>query len=87
MQAGFMWGAKAEKTVIYTDLGLSSGMKLGFEESLKQGRPVEYRELGFIPSVSPKEIEFEKLLHENQASVLEEIKSQMNSKIKRSKIK
>lgn len=44
--AGFEWRSAAEKTVVYTDLGTSSGMAYGIEHATKEGRPVEYRELG-----------------------------------------
>lgn len=44
--AGLAWGKQAEKTVVYTDLGISEGMRLGVERALEEGRPVEYRRLG-----------------------------------------
>jgi hypothetical protein len=44
--AGFLWGQKADKTVVYTDLGISEGMLGGIEEAKKRGRPIEYRTLG-----------------------------------------
>lgn len=59
IQAGFNWGDCGEKTVVYTDLGISGGMKLGIEHAQKVGREVEYRELGFIPEVTAQEIELE----------------------------
>ena len=43
IEAGLMWGAKADATVVYTDLGISRGMKLGIERAHEEGRPVEYR--------------------------------------------
>jgi len=43
MEAGFAWGDKADKTVVYTDLGMSSGMVAGVERALAAGRPVERR--------------------------------------------
>ena len=46
MEAGKVWAAAAEKSVIYIDRGMSGGMKWGIEEAKKVGRPVEYRELG-----------------------------------------
>lgn len=45
IQAGFEWGRLAEARVVYTDLGISPGMKAGIEEAEKLGQPVEYREL------------------------------------------
>lgn len=43
--AGFEWGKVAEKVVVYTDRGISGGMKLGIENAEKNGLPVEYRTL------------------------------------------
>lgn len=45
IEAGLAWGAKAELTVVYIDLGISGGMKLGIDRALAEGRPVEQREL------------------------------------------
>lgn len=45
MEAGFLWGDKAEKTVVYTDLGISNGMKEGIVRAVKVGRKIEYRSL------------------------------------------
>jgi len=44
--AGFIWAGVANKTIVYTDRGISSGMKLGIEHAHNWERPVEYRELG-----------------------------------------
>lgn len=44
--AGFEWGRAAEATVVYTDLGISAGMKLGIQDAELSRRPVEYRKLG-----------------------------------------
>lgn len=41
--AGFEWRKDAEATVVYTDLGISEGMRLGIVDSLKKKIPVEYR--------------------------------------------
>lgn len=46
IQAGFAWRDSAEVTVVYTDLGMSSGMKYGIADAEKKGRPIEYRTLG-----------------------------------------
>ncbi len=46
MQAGFAWGDVAHATVVYEDLGITSGMKAGIDRAVAAGRPVEYR---FIP--------------------------------------
>lgn len=44
--AGFAWGEKASRTVVYTDLGISKGMEYGIAEARLKDRPVEYRALG-----------------------------------------
>lgn len=44
--AGFVWREGSDKTVVYTDLGISSGMKLGIEHAEKLGHEIEYRSLG-----------------------------------------
>lgn len=43
--AGFAWGSVAEATVVYTDYGISNGMKEGIKQAEIEGRPVEYRKL------------------------------------------
>jgi hypothetical protein len=45
IQAGFAWRQVAEATVVYTDRGVSGGMKHGIEDAIKRGVPVEYRSL------------------------------------------
>jgi hypothetical protein len=46
IQAGFAWRAAADKTVVYDDFGISTGMLFGIDDAQKSGRPVEYRKLG-----------------------------------------
>lgn len=45
IEAGLVWGAKADKTVVYTDLGISSGMEYGIQNAIKAGRKIEYRSI------------------------------------------
>ena len=45
IEAGLVWGSLAEATVVYTDYGISGGMKFGIEIAEKEGRPVEFRKL------------------------------------------
>lgn len=45
IEAGLCWGALAEKTIVYTDLGISDGMKYGIERAKKENREIEYRSL------------------------------------------
>jgi len=44
--AGLCWGKFASKTVVYTDLGISEGMKQGIERAKEEGREVEMRKIG-----------------------------------------
>lgn len=46
MEAGFAWGARADEIVVYTDLGISRGMREGIARALASGKHVEYRSLG-----------------------------------------
>lgn len=43
--AGLAWGAKADATVVYMDLGVSRGMKEGIKHAEASNRPVYYRSL------------------------------------------
>jgi hypothetical protein len=45
MEAGFAWSEGAEKVTVYTDLGLSDGMKRGIERHQENGKLIEYRRL------------------------------------------
>lgn len=45
IQAGFAWRQVAQKTVVYTDLGISKGMQYGIDDAAKRGSPVEFRTL------------------------------------------
>lgn len=45
IHAGFAWGERADATVVYTDLGISSGMEQGIKHAGAWGRPVEYRSI------------------------------------------
>lgn len=48
IEAGLLWGAQAEVTIVCTDLGITEGMKKGIERAEKEGRAVEYIALGEI---------------------------------------
>lgn len=41
--AGLTWGETAEKTVIYADLGVTSGMWTGIRHAVDHNRPLEWR--------------------------------------------
>jgi hypothetical protein len=45
IELGLVWGSEAEATVVYTDRGVTSGMRYGIERAKKEGRRVEYRTL------------------------------------------
>jgi hypothetical protein len=45
IDAGLAWGAVADATVVYRDLGITPGMQLGIDHAQQAGRPVIYREL------------------------------------------
>ncbi len=45
IEAGLAWGAKADATVVYQDLGMSDGMRQGIRRALAEGRRVELRRL------------------------------------------
>lgn len=47
IEAGFAFRPLAAKTVVYSDLGMSAGMKLGITDAEAVGRPIEYRTLGW----------------------------------------
>jgi len=46
IEAGFAWRIPADATVVYTDLGISSGMDDGVSHSVLYATKVEYRTLG-----------------------------------------
>src|SRR5688500_13514676 len=43
IDAGLAWRQVAEASVVYTDSGISSGMKYGIAAAVKTGLPIEYR--------------------------------------------
>ena len=45
MEAGFAWGVKGAKRVVYDDLGISGGMKAGIAKGQEIGQVIEYRKL------------------------------------------
>ncbi|MFM0417483.1 DUF7768 domain-containing protein [Paraburkholderia aromaticivorans] len=45
IDAGLDWGKVAQETIVYTDRGLSSGMKYGIQRAIADGRPITYRSL------------------------------------------
>jgi len=47
----FQWRSKANKTVVYTDFGITRGMKFGIEHAEAMKNPIEYRT---IPDIHQK---------------------------------
>jgi len=47
IKAGLLWGAQADYTVVYTNLGISVGMQQGIHRAEKEDRPVYYRTLNW----------------------------------------
>lgn len=45
MEAGFEWGAKATLVAVYTDLGMSGGMKMGIDKARARGQVIVFRKL------------------------------------------
>jgi len=43
IEAGLAWGAFADATVVYQDLGISRGMQQGINRADAEGRDVEFR--------------------------------------------
>ena len=51
IDAGLAWRTVAEASVVYTDLGISRGMRYGIEAAESAGIPVEMRTIGEEDSV------------------------------------
>lgn len=45
IEAGLDWGSAAQLTAVYTDRGISDGMRLGIKRAEAEGRPVVFRSL------------------------------------------
>ena len=52
IDSGLTWGSAAEKSAVYTDLGVSRGMEYGIANAEAAKRPIEMRSLG-----TPDEVE------------------------------
>lgn len=46
IEAGLLWGARADLVAVYTDHGISRGMRHGILRHEAEGRRVVYREIG-----------------------------------------
>lgn len=49
IKAGFTWREVADATVIYTDYGISEGMRFGIAHAIAKNKPIKYREIGKNP--------------------------------------
>ena len=47
IKAGLAWGSQADAVVVYTDFGISEGMRQGIANAEKNGVPIELRKLPF----------------------------------------
>lgn len=45
IEAGFLWGDGADLRAVYTNLGITSGMRQGIARAEAIEQPIEYREL------------------------------------------
>jgi hypothetical protein len=45
IKAGLLWGYHAKRVAVYTDLGISKGMRLGIEHAQRNGTEVVFRSL------------------------------------------
>ncbi len=50
IDAGLAWRAVAELSAVYTDRGISRGMKYGIAAAEASGIPVEYRTIDSLPA-------------------------------------
>jgi len=68
IDSGLAWGTEAAATVLYTDLGVSRGMKYGIERAEKEDRPIEKRSIGMCwekdPSFTDSFSEYDDILKE-----------------------
>lgn len=48
IDAGLAWRHVAHASVVYTDWGVSEGMRYGIEAAREAGVPVEYRSIGLL---------------------------------------
>ena len=45
IKAGLAWGSQADAVVVYTDFGISEGMRQGMDNAEKNNVPIEIRKL------------------------------------------
>jgi len=55
IEAGLAWSDVSEATVVYSDYGISDGMREGIARAERAGRPIEYRRIGQVGELPPIE--------------------------------
>ena len=45
IEIGLLWGARADVTAVYDDLGISPGMSKGIQRAIAERRPVQIRSI------------------------------------------
>lgn len=45
IKCGLLWGYHANRTVVYTDRGITKGMQHGIDEAKRVARSIEYRSI------------------------------------------
>lgn len=53
--AGFAWRKRSDATIVFTDLGISAGMRAGIRDARSRGHRVEYRSLADWASDTSRE--------------------------------
>jgi len=64
IEAGFKWGGKAAQVAVYTDYGISRGMREGIERAKQAGQPIVYRQIGKNKKGNPMTDDFIPTTHE-----------------------
>jgi hypothetical protein len=70
IDAGLAWLAVAEATVVYTDRGISKGMKLGIAAARARNLRVEERSIGSEAAVSQRATDGAQLMTHKESAVL-----------------
>ena len=62
IELGLFWGQCAELTAVYTDNGITEGMRYGMDDAIRHNRPIEYRtlpeKLGLLDIATRKDLKF-----------------------------
>lgn len=82
IDAGHAWLPVANLVAVYTDYGLSNGMKLGIERAHKAGKEVEYRQIGIL--MSPDDDRFDDMMTDAEIDIREDAADDERSRLVRS---